>query len=124
MIGDNDPVLLRDMTNLRHTFDIPLTFGANIDGGKPDRYAYATLENISFSFYGSGLTLNQLIGKENPPDPIDPIDPIDPPEPIDPDPPIFSVAGPCVFNGQNTNITGDNCSTYSDINYGSNPSTR
>lgn len=110
MIGDNDPILLKDMTNLKHTFDTPLTFGANvdIDGVTPDRYAYATLEDLAFGFYEDGLTLSQLIGREDPPNP---------PDPIDPDPPIFNVTGPCIFNGQNTNITGDNCSTYSNINY-------
>ena len=120
MIDSNEPVLLRNMTNLVKPFDTPLTFGANltIDNINPDRYAYGTLEDLSFVYYDAGLSLNDLIGQSTtePDDPI--IDPDDPPVPPKPIPPVtFGVAGPCIFNGQNANMTGDSCTDYSDQKY-------
>lgn len=110
MIGDGEPVLLRNMTNLVKPFDTPLTFGANleIDNITVDRYIYGTLEDLSFSFYADGTSLDELAGKNDEPD-----DPI-----IEPTiPPVFAVTGPCIFNGANSNMTGDSCADYSEQNY-------
>ena len=129
IIGDSEPKLLADITKLYSTFDTPLTFGANvlIDNTTTDRHAYATLENMSFDFVDSGLTLNEIItGEPDPvePDPVEP-DPVEPdpdepdpdePDPVEPDPPVvFSAQGPCIFN--NGTITGDNCTIYNGVGY-------
>ena len=104
MIGDGEPQLIRDVTELYAPFDTPLTFGANlqIDNINTDRHAYATLSDISFEFLDDGLTLNDIInGGTVEPEELET---------------VFSVKGPCFFNG-NDNITGNKCSDYEDNNY-------
>lgn len=108
VIGDEEEKLLADLTNMYKPFDVPLTFGANLlPDGSSDRHSYVTLENMSFAFIDSGISLNEILGK--PTDPID--DPIEEPEPI---PTVFSEVGPCIFN--NGIVSGDSCSIY-DIGY-------
>ena len=103
MIDDNDPVFLRDVTELYATFDTPLTFGANllIDNTTTDRHAFATLEDIEFKYMEDGLTLSEMIeGK------------IDDPEEEELKT-VFSFDGICIFNGNNY-LEGSSCSDYHD----------
>lgn len=111
-IGDSDPILLKDITDLYAPFDTPLTFGASlaIDNTSADRHAYVTLEDMLFKYVDDASSLEDIVGKNNPPDIIDPIDP----PVVLPD--IFDLSGPCIFNGSTQNITGS-CASYSDSLY-------
>jgi len=101
MIGSYGPFLLKDMTNLFAPFDTTLTFGASIENGVIYRYANATLKDISFQFLADGTTLSDVIGSSSTTGLTT----------------VFSQYGACTFNGSNTNITGDNCSSYWNTNY-------
>ena len=109
MIGNGGPYLLKDITNLSTTFDVPLTFGASTDyidsDGDIFRYIIATLGDISFEFKPAGTTLEELAEKEIIPDEERIMNT------------VFSQHGVCTFNGANENITGDSCSLYHDYNY-------
>lgn len=106
VVGDGDPIFIRDVTELYAPFDTPLTFGANIqiDNTATDRHAYAVLTDMEFKFLPDDLSLYEIINGEE--------------EIIDDDEltTVFSLDGPCFFNG-NDNITGNKCSDYEDTNY-------
>ena len=117
VIGDSDPIVLKDISEMPNAFDTPLTFGANllIDNITTERHAHATLSDISFEFISKENAMS-LLGIEIPVEPpiID-----EPPVIIEPTiiNKVFKLNGPCIFNGTKTNISGDSCSLYSDTNY-------
>lgn len=104
MIGTSGPYLLSDVTNLYATFDTPLTFGASlqIDNTSVFRYSISKVEDIKFEFLDDNITLSEIISDEQPPN--------------DDMTTVFAYNGPCIFNGQNINITGDACQDYSTTN--------
>ena len=101
LIDGVGPIYVNDITNLYATFDTPLTFGANLDinNVNPDRYAFATLNDMSFQYLDDDLTFEEIINgvyvhethefKT-----------------------VFEYNGPCTFNGSSGNITGSNCTKY------------
>ena len=105
MIDDNEPVFLRDVTELYATFDTPLTFGANllIDNTTSDRHSFATLEDIDFRFLEDGLSLYEIINGVEPDDPEE--------EELKT---VFSYDGPCTFNGTSSYMEGSSCTDYHD----------
>lgn len=107
MIDDNDPIFLRDVTELYAPFDTPLTFGAivNIDNTTPDRYAIATLEDLEFRFLEDGLTLHEIITGEKEEEQEEELET------------VFSYEGPCIFNGADEFIEGDMCDDYHDAHF-------
>lgn len=97
-IDNSDPYLLSDVTNLYSTFDTTLTFGASKEiNGDIYRHSISTLANISFEFLDDNITLDEILGNNTEPE----------------EETIFELAGPCLFNGTVSNISGDNCATYS-----------
>ena len=109
ILGDNEPILYRDLTDLSATFDTPLTFGANvaIDNKTPDRHTVGKLRNISFEFTNSE-TIEGILKIQKPQEPTTVVD--TPIETI-----TLQETNQCIFNGQNANIEG--CSNYIDQNY-------
>ena len=102
MIGDSEPYLLKDMTNLYAPFDTFLTIGASTEvDNSPWRYSYSTIENFSFAYLDNNMSLSDIISGQ-------------------PTPPVenetLTVEGPCIFDG-NALITGDNCSDYHNVKY-------
>lgn len=113
ILGDSEPILLRDLTDLFTTFDTPLTFGANvaIDNVTPDRHTVGTLKNISFKFTNSN-EVEELLKIEKTEEPEESEEPEEklPTTKLD-------INGPCIFSGEKINISGDQCSDYSNSNY-------
>ena len=109
VIGDADPVLLKDISDLSSTFDTPLTFGASlaIDNVTSERHANMKLEDMLFEYLDDGLSLNAILGINPEPEPD--------PEPEIPTQ-VFSIPGPCIFSGSKTPISGE-CSTYNNELY-------
>lgn len=111
ILGDSEPILLRDLTDLSTTFDTPLTFGANvaIDNQTPDRHTIGKLRNISFEFTDKDTVEKILKIKTEQPTIEEP--------PVDPTPSTVYLQIPeqCTFYGANSNIEG--CSNYTGGNY-------
>ena len=103
LLDGNGPYLINDISNLYAYFDTPLTFGANIltDNLTSDRHSISTVNDIKFEFLDDDLSLNEIIYGPTPSDEITT---------------VFAYNGPCIFNGQNINITGDSCQDYSTTN--------
>ena len=104
VIGNNGPFLLKDITDFIGPFDTPLTFGASIEDGEPIRYSIANLKDISFEFVDDDRTLYDLAG-------------VGANHQTDSFLTVFSQEGTCNFNGPGSNITGDDCSIYSDSDH-------
>ena len=125
ILGDSEPKLLRDITDLYTTFDTPLTFGANvaIDNKTPDRYAIGTLKDVSFRFT-SQTEAASLLNIEVPDLPDEPDEPDEPEQPEIPEVPstILDINGSCTFGGASVNVSGEGCGSYNDkfINTGIN----
>lgn len=107
MLGDQGPFVLKDVTNLYATFDTPLTFGANIqiNNTTPDRYAEVSIDNIKFEYLDHARSLDEIVHKN---------EVIEETEDFNT---VFQATGPCIFNGQAGNITGENCTKYHNSKY-------
>ena len=106
IIGNGELKLIKDITDLYQKFDTPLTIGAGmeIDNITSFRHAVATLSDISFEFINNDLNLNEIVYgvvEEQTKEELKT---------------LFSVDGPCIFNGNN-NISGNKCEMYYNTNY-------
>ena len=108
MLGDSEPHLVKDITDLYATFDNPLFFGAMVkpDNTTSERQAIGKIEDVNFDFIDDE-TAKELLGIEDEPD--DPDDPDEPEIPTE----TFSIVEACTFNGANGTISG----CESDKNY-------
>lgn len=94
-VDNQNLIFLKDMTEIPAN-DAMISFGATYYNGNTDRYFEGKIDNISFR-YDNELSLGSVINND-----------------YDEDFPIvFKLKGKCEFNGENGNITGENCSKYS-----------
>ena len=100
-INGNGPFVLADVTTLYGYFDTPLTFGASQEiTNEPYRFSTSTVNDIKFSFLDDDITLDEIIAGETH-------------HHTDELQTVFAYNGPCTFNGNNANMTGDSCTDYS-----------
>ncbi len=106
-IGDEAPIRFADITGLVSTFNTPITIGASIypESGEMLRPLSGSVNDFSFEYLEDGLTFEEIAYGSG----------YQPPDNDDMEV-VFSADGPCTFNGNNVNMTGDACDSNGPTN--------
>ena len=106
-IGDDAPIRFADITGLVSTFNTPITIGASVypESSEILRPLSGSVNDFSFEYLEDGLTYDEIAYGNGYQPPVN-----------DDMEVVFSADGPCTFNGNNVNMTGDNCDSNGPTN--------